>query len=371
MYVVAVSTIKSKNRVRAVWTDSTAISQQSSTVNRIQHRSHNGQSLDRHSSTVICFLPYVIMTTSTRSSSELETGAEVSNLSGSARNTRSTTTARRRRSAGHVFSIGGHRFRCSRDHLVDTLMDGLSWIVEGLVYLIGPLLILLALSIISLLTYAFVTILLPMIQAKHQGSALLNIYVAFHCAFVVFILFNVLFNYYYCVVTRHTGPHYDKVVRELAEAMQIPYPETPVQLAQYRRDFEDRMVLRMRRRQARAEATTAAVTQQHQQQQQQQQQRVVQPIPASAAAADGAVTQRRHHPVNNTADHNPLQRSQQVQPAQQQPQRPVRGWMLLGPFEWGYCGNSNQPKPPRSHFDHVSKKLVLNRKLSLLFDCES
>jgi palmitoyltransferase len=33
---------------------------------------------------------------------------------------------------------------------------------------------------------------------------------------------------------------------------------------------------------------------------------------------------------------------------------------LTGPFEWGYCSNSHLPKPPRSHYDHVTKSLVLN-----------
>lgn len=35
-------------------------------------------------------------------------------------------------------------------------------------------------------------------------------------------------------------------------------------------------------------------------------------------------------------------------------------WMLLGPQEWGFCYRSNQAKPPRAHFDHVTNTLVLN-----------
>jgi len=38
----------------------------------------------------------------------------------------------------------------------------------------------------------------------------------------------------------------------------------------------------------------------------------------------------------------------------------VYGWMLMGPNEWGFCIISNQPKPPRAHFDHVTRNLVLN-----------
>ena len=29
------------------------------------------------------------------------------------------------------------------------------------------------------------------------------------------------------------------------------------------------------------------------------------------------------------------------------------------PDEWGYCQKTNQPKPPRSHYDYVSKSLVM------------
>lgn len=38
----------------------------------------------------------------------------------------------------------------------------------------------------------------------------------------------------------------------------------------------------------------------------------------------------------------------------------IHNWQLLNPDEWSYCHNSRQPKPPRSHFDHVTKTLVLN-----------
>lgn len=35
-------------------------------------------------------------------------------------------------------------------------------------------------------------------------------------------------------------------------------------------------------------------------------------------------------------------------------------WMLSGPQEWGFCHRSRKPKPPRSHYDHVTRTLVLN-----------
>ena len=33
---------------------------------------------------------------------------------------------------------------------------------------------------------------------------------------------------------------------------------------------------------------------------------------------------------------------------------------MLSPHEWSFCGRSSQPKPPRSHYDHVTCSLVLN-----------
>lgn len=35
-------------------------------------------------------------------------------------------------------------------------------------------------------------------------------------------------------------------------------------------------------------------------------------------------------------------------------------WIDRDPFEWGYCKYSQAPKAPRSHYDHVTRKLVLN-----------
>ena len=36
------------------------------------------------------------------------------------------------------------------------------------------------------------------------------------------------------------------------------------------------------------------------------------------------------------------------------------GWMELEPGEWGFCKHSRLPKPPRSHYCHVSHRVVMN-----------
>ena len=46
------------------------------------------------------------------------------------------------------------------------------------------------------------------------------------------------------------------------------------------------------------------------------------------------------------------------------PSRPKKkqppAWTILSPTEWAFCSRSSKPKPPRSHYDHVTSSLVLN-----------
>jgi hypothetical protein len=234
-----------------------------------------------------------------------------------------------------LFSLGPMRFWCSSQNanLLDILIDWTSWFVEGFIYMIGPLLILLALGIITLLAHTFFTILLPMMQQKYAHHSWQWLILSAHIAWVVFLIVNILYNYAFCVIRKHTGAAYDQVVRQLAAATAFAYPETAQEVATFRQDYQDRMVLRMQRRQARYE----------EQQQQQQQQSL--DVDTTAAT----MTHRRH---------NPSPKSHTTPGVTAPP--PLRHWMLMGPFEWGFCGTSNQPKPPRSHYDHVTKCLVLN-----------
>jgi palmitoyltransferase len=235
-----------------------------------------------------------------------------------------------------VFALGSMRFRFSRARVCDVVLDALNYALEGFVYLIGPLLIILALSIVGLLTYVFFFTLVPMMQLKHAESSFGNLYLGLHCTWVIFLLVNILFNYFLCVTTRHKGPSYDKVVRELADATDFIFPETPEAVTQYRRDYEDRMILRIRRRKARAAAATAETV-------------------ASAGSSTTGVTQRRTAGAA-TSTTSTTETAPNPPPALP----PLRRWQIMTPFEWGYDHNSNQPKPPRSHYDHVTRALVLN-----------
>jgi hypothetical protein len=297
--------------------------------------------------------------------------------------------------------------------LAENVADSVGAFVEGTVYFIGPLLILLALGIASLLTFTWCTVLVPMWLDKYRSDdinsttepsqelvttgRLVSFFplklgmawgVGLHAMVVLTLLGNVMFNYWHCVRTKHVGPEYDAVVRELAAATSFPFPETPEQVMAFKRDFEDLMVLRMRRRRERA------MEQQNKQEMQQQQQQETLSTTVAVPLGNGSVQHRRpadsssasgnsgafaallpspppHDAQSLMANYPSSQLLQQqlpsVIPAVTATQAPtaaqapvVRRWMLLGPYEWGYCGNSRQPKPPRSHYDHVSRNLVLN-----------
>jgi palmitoyltransferase len=199
-------------------------------------------------------------------------------------------------------------------------------------YILGMFLICFATVIISGLSYSFFWILVPMIQRAHPNNPL---WVGIHVGFVVFLLTNIIVNYVLCITAKHKGALYETVVRELAEATGFVYPETAEDVLHYKRDFEQRMILRIQRRHARRI-----------QQQEQETATGAAPPPPS----DGnAITQRR--PNGDAAPQ---------QAKKQEIKLPARRWMIMGPHEWGFCDNSKQPKPARSHYDHVTKQLVLN-----------
>jgi palmitoyltransferase len=246
-----------------------------------------------------------------------------------------------RRRTFALFGTGassGMRFQCTQRRLVDAILDCIHYTVESFVYVIGPFLIVLALGIIGLLSYTFFHVVLPMLSRRHHSIAAPYRYLILtaHCLWVVFVLVNILFNYACCVLQKHVGPHYDRVVRELAIVTDFQYPETADDVANYRREFQDKMVLRMRRRRQREVEVTV-----------------------NCEGNSGTNTEGNGNATKRRLNQSVSSENQQTVPTPTQ-QQPIRGWMLMGPFEWGFCSVSNQPKPPRSHYDHVSSNLVLN-----------
>jgi len=271
---------------------------------------------------------------------------------------------------------GRFRFQIPKRPL-DASLSFLGVFVDGCVYVIGPVLICLAVAIAGGLAHTFFSILLPMLQHYYQHDALSNTKLTCHIGYVVFVLVNVLYNYYMCVMTPNKGPTYDRIVRELAVATDFCYPETPPQVAEWKRNYEEMMIFRSQRRQARAAQAQA----QRQQQENGQNGDGTTVVRSDALNNTNGVTHRHNTGSNsvtidcssnatttNAAAKNSTATTAntpkvKVAPKQQKPQRQkqaLRGWMLMGPQEWGFCSYSNQPKPPRSHYDHVTKVLVLN-----------
>ena len=237
-------------------------------------------------------------------------------------------------------------------------------LVDMGVYLLGPILILLASAIIFGLTHTFFYVMLPMLASpvdpqvakEVAAKGLEEIPVVYtktiyaHIAFVFFLLVNVLHNYVLCVTTRNNGPAFDRIVRALAEATDFLYPETEEERVESKRAYEQKMIAKGRARrdmarQRRQEANmAAAMTQQRQTQN----------------GNNGSVTTSIDFGNGVSTNGSNQVAATAPAPAPAPPIPAMPAWMLMGASEWGWCQKSNQPKPPRSHFDHVTKNLVLN-----------
>ena len=57
---------------------------------------------------------------------------------------------------------------------------------------------------------------------------------------------------------------------------------------------------------------------------------------------------------------SPSSARRQIHDVRERKQPKVHGWQLLGHDEWGWCRKSGMPKPPRSHYDNITRALVLN-----------
>jgi predicted membrane protein len=104
------------------------------------------------------------------------------------------------------------------------------------VLLLAPLLICFALAIITGLVYMFFTTVLPLIEPVP-----FTLRYCAHVAVAMFLLFNVIFNYFLCVTTKHRGENYDIVVREMAEKTDFEFPEDEEGVREYEASYKKRM----------------------------------------------------------------------------------------------------------------------------------
>ena len=149
------------------------------------------------------------------------------------------TTGRSARSAlrsainGILLRIRNIRLRPNSSRCLDFFMKK---VVDGFLYLLGPILIALASAIISGLTYVFFTATLS-ILSQEQGIFCLRGFL--HACIVLFVDFNIIYNYTLCVCTKNSGEKYDKVVRELADATGFTYPESEEEINRTKREYDE------------------------------------------------------------------------------------------------------------------------------------
>lgn len=272
-------------------------------------------------------------------------------------------------------------FQQIRHRLSHKCLTCLFAVADQFMLVLGPILIVLACAIIVGLSYVYFKIVLPMLAGtnwvtdgadwseywKERGhqvntvdspqddkiSILQSILLAVttpagisHTSIVIFLLVNILYNYYKCVATSNVGKSYAVVVRELAEATAFDYPETDEEMAECKQKL-DRSIfnkLERRKREIMAANSNAATS--------------TKGTAVGSSNSNGDIESQQPTTAPNGTS--------QINVTNNQPNnKPLRipkihNWQLLSPTEWSWCRYSKQPKPPRSHYDHVTKSLVLN-----------
>jgi palmitoyltransferase len=165
-----------------------------------------------------------------------------------------------------------------------------------------------------------------------------------HTTLVCFFLINIIYNYYKCVVTSNIGKSYAFVVRDLAEATGFRYPETEEQMTECKQNLDKSIFNKIERRKREIMAANAAAADN------------------AATSTNGNSSSKDIESQQTTPQNGSLQNNRITNQPNNKPLRipKIHNWQLLSPTEWSWCRYSKQPKPPRSHYDHVTKSLVLN-----------
>lgn len=223
-------------------------------------------------------------------------------------------------------------------------------------YMIGPFLIIVTLGIVYAIVYTICAIVIPLEIGPYDSSR-----VGIHLLFLSFDIFNVLYNYYYCVITRNfPGMHYDKVVRELASATGFEYPKDDTEMEEYRSQYKSRMMERVRQRRMYEEAHSMR---------RYGLDGVKECDHKSLSQSNTILDQTNVVSVSKkqvpsitaelTEEKSVIDSSKIEQPTKNPTIGTVSAWYHLGSHEWSYDERVKLPKPPRSHFDSVTKTLVL------------
>jgi palmitoyltransferase len=185
--------------------------------------------------------------------------------------------------------------------------------VDWAIFLLGPFLIVLATLLITFVVYTGFGILLP------SKAAFLSWQWFGYVGTGLFLLFNILFNYFMCVTTNpgtHDCPAYLRLLDDARGAGKVIDDAGAGGVVGDSRDVagegdsdEETLVLMRRAKRKGGRGRTASPA-------------------SSGGGSHGGGSQG--------------------------------SWMDLQPDEWGWCHKSNMPKAPRAHYCHVTRKLVLN-----------
>ena len=191
---------------------------------------------------------------------------------------------------------------------------------ESLLWLLGPCLICTVTVIVTGELYVFFAVLVRFHAEPYTLIWWLN------SAFAVFLAVNISWNYALCVCTNagtHDSAVYKQLVSEARAAGQLGRQGGSKQRESSQVTSQDVTVVQ---RSLRSSATNEAHVR-------------------SGNASDTLLS-------GTTAS------------------TPVPSWLDQGALEWGHCRRTNQPKAPRAHYDHVTKKLVLNM-VGYYLQCEA
>eukprot|EP00939_MAST-03C_sp_MAST-3C-sp1_P000983 g983.t1 len=194
-------------------------------------------------------------------------------------------------------------------------MDVMSRLMSYAVMCLGPFLICLAMGLIGYISYVGFGTLLPIKADPFTLSWFFYVFVG------MYLIVNVIFNYFMCVTTNPGTPTsavYKKLVDEAREKGLLPKRTT---------------------------VSGGAL---------------------SSDEADDEAEESEGDEIGEDGGSSALLKSNKKMVGTRRQQRVVRvkakkvSWMDLGPFEWTFCRHSGEPKPPRAHYCHVSRCLVLN-----------
>lgn len=179
-----------------------------------------------------------------------------------------------------------------------------------------------------------------------------------HQSFVFYIICNVLYNYYRCVTTKNFScESYDVVVKQLAQATGFDYPKDEHQMEEYRLKYREIVMERVRKRRL---WERAHVMRRYGLDEENGNNVLHTLLPVNETDHQTGETDHTStisSTTPSTTECNKIEDSFRTK-VQQDGFEP--SWVFLGPQDWSYDERVRLPKPPRSHFDHVTGSLVLN-----------